>query len=179
MVLTRTVFHPQNRHPTCHVGVSQAMWTSTMSRPAGKCKLPPANQCQMVLFPYVVHTLGIMRWLQYLVCRCISARVDSVDWKRFARALALACCLPLQNLGGLQEIKQHNGISPLIIVQRDRGFYSQTTCSPLLAMKECKLRERQLIKHITSIRATKAIQLKCRRTRNHVLAQYSGLPQQY
>ena len=110
----------------------------------------------MVLFPYVVHTHGIMRWLQYLVCRCISAQVDSVDWKQFARALAMACCLPLANLGGLQEIKWHNGISPLIIVPGDRS-------SSLLPMKECKLREGQLVKHITIKSASKAIQLKCRR----------------
>lgn len=147
------VFQPQDLNPPPHIGVSQAVWTWTTLRPIAKCNHPPPpNQCQMVVFPYVVHTLAIMRWLQYLVCRCISAQVDSVDWKQFARGLALARCLPLLlNLGGLQEIKRQYCIGPLIIAQRHGGCYRQTKCSPLLLVKECKPRDRQWVKCITSV----------------------------
>jgi len=132
----------------------------------------------MVVFPYVVHTLGIMWWLQYLVCRCISAQVDSVDWKQFVKGLALACCLPLLvNLGGLQEIKQQYCIGPLIIVRRDGGCYRQTRCSPLVLVKECKPRERQWVKRIASITANKAIRLQCKRA--GIMCWLSGPPRQH
>lgn len=58
----------------------------------------------MCLLPQTIDTHGITSWMEYLVCRHISAQIGSVDCKHVVRDLALICCLSAEH--GRSETNQ-------------------------------------------------------------------------